>query len=105
MVYTIGFTESYRKGLKEHGVDFQKLGAVKNYNKGGYVDYPGGSVFKTARDAFEYILLQEAMGNNITRYTYSVWEVDADWEKDTKNEGKEYNSLLITSRIIREIVL
>ena len=96
MVYTIGNTISYRKGLIK-SVPFQKLGRTRNY-KGGF--YPGGSVWKTAFAAYAYLVDT----NQIDRY--SVFEVDADWISDTAPSlsGDAWNDLLKTSTIVREIL-
>lgn len=94
MVYTIGYKPAYQRGMAEHGKDFMKLGRTPTYN--------GGCVWKTATEAWAYILSQGARLKK-----YSVWKIDADWEKDTEPnvEGAPWHDLLITSRIMREIAL
>ena len=95
MIYTIGYTESYRKHLGQP--DFAKLGRTQNY-KGGF--YPGGSVWKTAFAAYAYLVDTNQLDK------YSVFEVDADWISDTAPSlsGKAWNDLLKTSPIIREVL-
>lgn len=89
MVYTLGHAKSYRRGLRAQGKDFMKLG--RN------AFYPGGSVWKTPEEVFAYIKKRRLTD-------YSVWEVDADWKRDTKkNPNAEWRDLVPTSRITREV--
>lgn len=91
MVYTLGYKPAYRKGLKEQGKDFRKLGRTG--------DYTGGSVWKTAKEVFQYI---ESQGERLK--DYGVFEIDADWDRDTaSNAYTPFNDLLVTSRIVREV--
>ena len=94
MIYTVGRTESYRKYMEQCGEECKKLG--KGFYKGK--DYTGGSVWKTSQEAKEYLILHELS-------SYSVWEIDADWDKDTEeNPDNSFRNLLVTSRIVREIL-
>lgn len=92
MIYTMGYALSYRKGLLDLGNNFRKLGRTDTYS--------GGCAWKTAAEAWAYILSQGKRLKN-----YSVWEIDADWLTDTaeNREGYPWHDLLITSRIVREI--
>lgn len=81
MIYTIGHTSSYEIYFKEQGVP-KKLGRTE--------DYQGGSVWKTRKEAEDYC-----------PENYSVYGVDADWEKDTApSENGNWHDLLKTSRLI-----
>lgn len=91
MIYTLGYKEHYRKGLKEHGKEFKKLGRTK--------DYSGGSVWQTSKEVFDYIKENSPRLDN-----YGVFEIDANWDQDTEECGEEWHDLLKTSRIIREMV-
>jgi hypothetical protein len=91
MVYTLGNKESYRRGLKEHGEDFKKLGRTE--------DYSGGSVWQTSKEVFDYI-----KENSPRLDAYGVFEIDANWEQDTEECGESFHDLLKTSRITREII-
>lgn len=91
MVYTIGNTDNYRKGLSKYGV-ISKKGKDDNYQ--------GGSVWRTPEEAVQFLLHSP---NRIGRY--SVFEVDANFDKDTTvNESGLFNDLLVTSTITREVV-
>jgi hypothetical protein len=94
MIFTIGRKGTYNRGIKEaerRGGNFKKIGQVINEN------YPGGYAFKTAEDAQRRI--DEAFDNS-----YGVYEVDADWDKDTApSDVGWWSRLLITSRIVRQI--
>jgi len=89
MIYTIGHTESYRKALSEN----------PSVNKKGQTEtYPGGCVWRTPEEAKAF--LQFAGLDN-----YSVYEIDADWATDTREneDGGAWRDLLNDSKIIREI--
>lgn len=88
MIYTIGHTESYLKYHEELGDEFEKLGAQDEEG------YTGGSVWQTIEGALG------SCGNQ-----YSVWGVDADWDKDTYPANEPDNSsmhyLVNTSKLIK----
>jgi len=83
MIYTIGRTAAYEKNFIDLPI-VEKLGRTD--------DYPGGCVWKTREEAEKY-----CQGD------YSVYGVDADWEKDTEasivNNG--CHDLLKTSKLIK----
>jgi hypothetical protein len=82
MIYTIGHTDSYEQYFKEY-VTPEKLGRTS--------DYPGGSVWKTPEEA------QKSCPNN-----YSVYGVDADWEKDTEaSKSENWHDLIKTATLIK----
>lgn len=93
MIYTIGHTESYEKGFekfKDSPEDFKK--------KGRTTDYIGGSVWKTRKDAFQYLL-----NNNI--HDFWVYGVEAEWDEDTEeNDHGEFRNLL-KDAVLRKIEL
>lgn len=82
MIYTIGRTEFYAPLFAEDTPRPKKLGRV--------LSYPGGSVWETQAAAQAYLDEQGIAGE------YSVYGVDADWEKDTapRKDGATWNDLL-----------
>ena len=95
MIYTVGHTLSYRKGLIE-SIPFQKLGRTSNY-QGKF--YPGGSVWQTSYAAYAYLWDTNQLDK------YSVFAVDADWIMDTAPSlsGGAWHDLLVTSTIVQEV--
>jgi len=84
MIYTIGHIESYEQYFKEQGIP-KKKGRTK--------DYPGGSVWRTAKEA-----------QNNCPVDYSVYGILADWEIDTvPNKTETYNDLLYDKELVRII--
>lgn len=84
-VYTLGDTKIYRRELercKQGKLPFGKRA--------------GGSVWRTPEDAQAWL---DANGYSF----FSVWEVDADWDKDTVNGGEEWNDLTRDALILREV--
>jgi hypothetical protein len=94
MIYTLGHTESYLKyynECKQNNSKFLKLGKKEDYNG---KPYSGGYAFKTFESAEKYL-----KDNNMIEY--SVFGLNADWEKDTEhNLDESFNSLLYDSEII-----
>lgn len=83
MIYTIGHTESYTKYFEEQHPE----GPLK---KGRTADYTGGSVWKTAEEA----------ANNCPP-GYSVYGVEADWDKDTiLSTLGDRHDLLVDSKLV-----
>ena len=82
MIYTIGRTVAYKKNFRDLPI-VEKLGRTP--------DYAGGSVWKTPEEAQRYCPSD-----------YSVYGVEADWEKDTvpSKEGR-WHDLLKTSKIVK----
>jgi len=88
MIYTVGNRSNYDKMLAK-GKPFLKLG------KDGL--YPGGFAFKTVLDAAMAI---EQFGKD----EWAVYEVDADWEKDTvPSETGWWHALVNNSIVIRRV--
>src|SRR4030042_4677086 len=83
MIYTIGHIESYKQYFAEQHPE----GPLK---KGRTSDYSGGSVWKTVGEAAE----------NCPE-NYSVYGVEADWDKDTvpSTQGTCHD-LLVDSKLI-----
>jgi len=82
MIYTIGYTKSYLKYFEEQETP-KKMGRTK--------DYPGGSVWKTKKEAQQNC-----------KEGYSVFGVLADWNKDTEpNENESFNNLLIDAELVQ----
>ena len=82
MIYTIGRTAAYEQNFKDLPI-VEKLGREEGY--------PGGSVWKTPEEALRHCPSD-----------YSVYGVEADWEKDTEpsKEG-HWHDLLKTSKIVK----
>lgn len=91
MIYTIGFEAAYRYGIQTQGAKFTKMGAVNGYL--------GGSVWRTAKEAQDYLK------SNLPRLkNYAVYEVEADWKTDVAMiSGEPFGRLQVTSRITREM--
>ena len=82
MIYTIGQTTAYEENFKNLKV-VEKLGRTK--------DYAGGSVWKTKKEALKNCPAD-----------YSVYGVEADWDRDTvpSKEGS-WHDLINTSVLVR----
>jgi hypothetical protein len=93
MIYTVGHEKNYDEHLAgPNAAKFKKLGRRK---KDGY---PGGFAAKTPEDAMRII---DEMGKG---REWAVYEVDADWERDTApSENGWWHALIKTSRIIRKV--
>lgn len=80
MIYTVGKTSIYEKSLDSN----PKLDKLK-----------GGSVWKTINDVEKYLEESNAKG-------YSIYGIEADWNKDTyKEDHGFFRSLNRDARIIR----
>lgn len=90
-VYTVGFRKNYDKGLVEYGDKFLKKGAEG--------DYPGGFAVRTAEDGQRLIDERPELGEG-----YAVYELDADWDKDTgPSEHGWWHGLKRDARILRRV--
>lgn len=72
MIYTIGHQANYDQALQGMAAAGQQL-----YKVGRTADYPGGYAFQTAEDA------QRRIAEAYPDRHFAVYEVDADWERDT----------------------
>ncbi len=75
MIYTVGFTESYTKGLKAatKANPLKKVGPYTDTQRG---PYEGGIAFKTVSDAIAYL---RVLGHE---HDYSVYALKGCWAKD-----------------------
>ena len=92
MIFTIGYTESYRKALDRHDGKVFKFGCDPDSN------YLGGIVFETYEEALRYIREFDLQGR------YSIFKLDADWEEDTY-VADDYLAYLTRDALIIEEVL
>jgi len=92
-VFTVGNEQAYDLGLQVRGKDFQKIG-----RRNGLVNhYPGGFAFKSADDANKLIKEFERQDE------WAVYELEADWEKDTvPSKNGWWHALINDVRIIRK---
>ena len=87
MIYCIGITVNYERYIDEQNPCMKK---------GKTDDYEGGSVWETQVDAQAYA--DYCCPPNV----FSVYQVDADWEKDTEVVfGKCWHALLRNAEITR----
>ena len=102
IIYCIGYTPAYRKDIREltaRGETPVKIGKRDDLN-GEF--YPGGSVWRTRQDAQHWL---ETLGPQWdpprTAENFSVFGVDADWEKDTEPDPEHpFHNLLKDSPLI-----
>jgi len=80
LLYTIGYRPHYEKLLSKGKVN--KLGRRP--------DYPGGSVWRTFKEALAHC-----------DKDHGVYGVDADWEKDTAPSLNDWNDLLYDRPIVK----
>jgi hypothetical protein len=85
MIYTVGQTDIYEE-VWSRGVNPGK--------KGKSEDCIGGSVWKTREEAQAYL-------DKHPNLEYSIYGVDADWDKDTEPSEREWHNLLIDSPLVR----
>jgi len=88
MLYTLGHTKSYLQYFEE---DSQPMKKGRDLSE----NYPGGSVWKTFKEAEAHAKLDP---------DFSVFGVDADWEKDTepsKEKDANWNDLLFNKPLIK----
>lgn len=90
-VFTVGNEEAYDHGIQTLGDDFLKLGKRPNY--------AGGYALSSVEDAQMLIDEQDMRG------TWAIYELDADWEKDTVvSRNGWWRALLRDARIIRKVI-
>ena len=89
MIFTLGHTESYERYFREQGTP-KKLGRNKSYE--------GGTVWETQAEAQKYVNICCPDG-------YSVYGVEADWDKDTIIDiilyADKTRSLKRTSKLVK----
>lgn len=89
-IFTVGNEETYDKGLKKYGKLMEKMGRRS--------DYAGGFALQTADDASRLIEEMGKVG------VWAVYELDADWDKDTtKSANGWWHVLLRDATILRKI--
>lgn len=90
MLFTVGYAESYERGLTEEGV-LNKLG--KGLDHQGR-PYGGGCVFESHDAAQRHLQNHNLVG-------YRVYGLDTTLENTEQLEGEPYRRLLTNARIIR----
>ena len=89
-VFTVGHESNYDQGIIEHGDAFRKLGRRE--------DYPGGFACCSVYDAQRLIDEFEKRGE------WAVFELDADWERDTvPSENGWWHALINDSVVTRKV--
>lgn len=90
-VFTVGFEQNYDRGILEYGSEFKKLGRRSTY--------PGGFAACRVEDAFRLIHEFDQLGK------WAVYELEADWERDTvPSENGWWHALINDSLIVRKVV-
>lgn len=93
MIYTIGHKPSYDQGLLELGTEFKKIGYRKEHQGKQYL---GGSVWRYARCAFDYL-----QANQPRLSEYGVYSIDASWTSSTRQiSGDPFRRLIKDSPIV-----
>ncbi len=98
MIYTFGNTENYDKKLTE----FRRGLSGLCLKKGRTDSHPGGTVFATMWEAYRAIA---SHGSRPPRF-YSVYSVDAVWERDTTASGglrPPAHNLLVDAQIVEKV--
>ena len=82
MIYTIGNGDSYRRGIKELGEKFEKVGR-NNVSQLEHIpnNYPGGYAFLTKEDA--ELRISEIVKESGDDHGLEPFGLMADWEEDT----------------------
>jgi len=89
IIFTIGYREAYQKLFRESR-EQDKL-PVKLGRGGGY---QGGSVWRTSAEAQKYL-------DDRYMHDYSVYGVEADWDKDTvPNPYAPFNNLIRNATLV-----
>lgn len=102
MIYCIGHTRGYRKHIRDlaaRGETPVKIGKRDDIDG---EPYPGGSVWRTRKDAQHW---PETLGPQWDPprmpEAFSVFGVDADWERDTEPDSEHpFHNLLKDSPLI-----
>lgn len=88
--YTVGHERNYDRGIVDHGRGFMKAG-----RQDGYL---GGFVLRTVREAYRLI------GEFGKRGEWAVYELDADWGRDTvPSKDGWWHDLVNDSVITRKV--
>ncbi len=92
MIYTFGRTSAYEKALRDNS-KIEKCGKTK--------DHDGGTVWKTLEQAQAFV---DSLPNKHCPEWYakdfSVYGVDADWNKDVTHSNMPWSTLKVHSLII-----
>jgi len=89
-VYTVGHEKVYDREAILQGDKFEKLGKTDIY--------PGGFACETPEDARRLITEFEKQGK------WAVYELEADWDKDTEpSENGWWHALINDARILRKV--
>ena len=89
-VFTVGNEKNYDRGIASCGREFKKLGKD--------LAYPGGYACRTPEDARK-LIVQEGRESE-----WAVYELEADWEKDTESsENGWWHVLLLDAVIVRKV--
>jgi len=101
VIYTIGNTDSYLKALADDP-ELKKIGKREQLLPQFPDGYPGGTVWQTREEAQAYIddaLQHEKPNWNPAKF--SVFGIEADWEKDTYASEENKRSLLRDAKIVK----
>jgi len=101
MIFTIGNTDSYLKALAEDP-ELKKIGRRDSLPPRYPDGYPGGTVWPTRDAAQAYI--DEALQHEKPDWDpmkFSVFGLEADWEKDTYTPEDGKRSLLRDAKIVK----
>jgi len=82
LIFTIGYREHYDKYFRD-SIPEDKV-PVKLGRGGGY---QGGCVWRTSEEAQKYL-------DDRNMHDYSVYGVEADWDKDTEPSNAPFNNLI-----------
>lgn len=89
-VFTVGTAEAYDEGIRTRGDEFKKLGRRENY--------PGGFACNSIDDAKRLI---DTFGK---RGVWAVYELNAEWDRDTvKSKHGWWHALINDSIILRKV--
>lgn len=101
MIFTIGNTDSYLKALADDP-ELKKIGKRDQLLPQFPHGYPGGTVWRTQEEAQAYI--DAALHRDHPDWDpakFSVFGLEADWERDTYTPEDGKRSLLRDAKIIK----
>lgn len=98
-VYTVGNEKNYDYGIKKYGDEFKKLGKTPGCDITGGLPYAGGFACQTPEDARRLLEEQGRVGE------WAVYELAADWEKDTvPSKNGWWHALIRDAVIVKKVV-